>query len=101
MDAIYMLYAEALKFEKSRNALHQKLRQAPYWLNPSTLECLAPDVIKPVRLKARCAYMNGLLTYLKQRCEEAILSADDQAAIHIYKCIADASWDFFPKVAVP
>ena len=99
-DAIYMLYAVALKFEKSRNALNQKLRQAPYLLNPSTLETLAPDVIIPVRPRARFAYMRGLLMYLILRLEEAVLSADYMTIRNIEKAIVQACYVYF-CIAVP
>ena len=99
-DAVYMLYAVALKFEKSRNALNQKLHQAPFLLNPSTLETLAPDAIIPVRPRARFAYMQGLLTYLKLRSEEALLSADEVTVRNIEKGIVQASYVYF-CIAVP
>lgn len=90
-----MLYAEALKYEKSRNTLNLKLKEFPYLLNPSTLETLAPDAAIPVRPRARFAYMKALLAYLDGKRLEALHVADCQRARDIEMCVYKASLAFF------
>lgn len=90
-----MLLSEAVRYERSKNALFDKLAEYPYMLHKESLRRLMKGELTLQQEGARYCYMQKLLTYLLEQKELAISVADTDTAKRIVQVVAEASWLYF------
>lgn len=90
-----MLLSEAVRYERSKNALFDKLAEYPYLLHKESLRKLMKGELTLQQEGARYSYTQKLLTYLLEQKELAISVADTDSAKRIVQVVAEASWLYF------
>ena len=90
-----MLLSEAVGYERSKNALFDKLAEYPYMLHKESLRKLMQGELTLQQEGARYSYTQKLLTYLYEQKELAISVADTDSAKRIVQVVAEASWMYF------
>lgn len=90
-----MLLSEAVRYERSKNALFDKLAEYPYLLHKESLRKLMKGELTLQQEGALDDYMSALMSYLRERRDSAISVADTDTAKRIVQVVAEASWMFF------
>lgn len=90
-----MLLQEAVRYERSKNALFDKLAEYPYMLHKESLRKLMKGELVLQQEGALDDYMSALMTYLHGRRDSAISVADTDTAKRIVQVVAEASWMYF------
>lgn len=90
-----MLLSEAVKYERSKNALFDKLAEYPYMLHKESLRKLMKGELVLQQEGALDDYMSALMSYLRERRDSAISVADTDTAKRIVQVVAEASWMYF------
>lgn len=90
-----MLLSEAVRYERSKNALFDKLAEYPYMLHKESLRKLMKGELVLQQEGALDDYMSALMAYLREQKELAISVADTDTAKRIVQVVAEASWMFF------
>lgn len=90
-----MLLQEAVRYERSKNALFDKLAEYPYMLHKESLRKLMKGELVLQQEGALDDYMSALMSYLRERRDSAISVADTDTAKRIVQVVAEASWMYF------
>lgn len=90
-----MLLSEAVRYERSKNALFDKLAEYPYLLHKESLRKLMKGELTLQQEGALDDYMSALMSYLRERRDSAISVADTDTAKRIVQVVAEASWLLF------
>lgn len=90
-----MLLSEAVRYERSKNALFDKLAEYPYMLHKESLRKLMKGELTLQQEGALDDYMSALMAYLRERRDSAISVADTDTAKRIVQVVAEASWTYF------
>lgn len=90
-----MLLSEAVRYERSKNALFDKLAEYPYMLHKESLRKLMKGELTLQQDGALDDYMSALMAYLRERRDSAISVADTDTAKRIVQVVAEASWMYF------